>query len=386
MRRASTVLLLLLLGTLMQQYILEVEAMTYSRDVTIRDKYYLIDTFGFESSGFVRLSIKQGGDNYDDSDSNNPDGEVDKTTGDPLIEPILEDHRAGEGPLLRGPLATVIPNKPYFDYLTLWICEDRDYQTLIGSPTSNTIETKLCANPQEGACPVRNVSVGTGNFAYAYSVVESNYTMMNPGSHLSRGFLPLPRVYLYITIAMTVLFAANTVHLSRNRGSLNELHYVIEFVLALKTILVFLTFMYWKSAEDSGKFSMVLRYMMNLFFSLEETAFFGGLLLLSKGWRITRTYLPMAEIRTIIVILVLLISVLLFFSFYNDHLFGQIPMVMVFSVKATSTFLRELLSLRELRMDHLFKHWSFLAKSLVPQWRLKLDLHIVSGLQRHLDI
>lgn len=53
-------------------------------------------------------------------------------------------------------------------------------------------------------------------------------------------------------------------------------------------------------------------------FAVSETAFFCALLLVAKGWRITRYRLPATEGRTISVALLLLLITLVFFSFY-DH-------------------------------------------------------------------
>jgi hypothetical protein len=85
-------------------------------------------------------------------------------------------------------------------------------------------------------------------------------------------------------------------------------------------------------------------------FAISETALFGALLLISKGWKITRLHLPppgilfcvlyrlyniilmilIIEKRTIGVALILLLCTLLFFSFYNNGYYFLSLMIMYF--------------------------------------------------------
>ena len=127
----------------------------------------------------------------------------------------------------------------------------------------------------------------------------------------------------------------------------------------LKLAVVVVALCYWHTFQATGKDIVQLKYLQSFIYALSETAFFCALLLISKGfpflplslpssplpislylysfplhlipgWRITRSNLPPSEIRTISVALVLLLSTLLFFSFYNDGYYFLSLMIMYF--------------------------------------------------------
>jgi len=101
-------------------------------------------------------------------------------------------------------------------------------------------------------------------------------------------------------------------------------------VILLKLSVVVVSLCYWRICEETGNCIDQLKYVQSFLFAVSETAFFCSLLLIAKGWRITRTNLPSSEIRTISLALVLLLSTLLFFSFYNDGYYFLSLMIMYF--------------------------------------------------------
>jgi hypothetical protein len=98
----------------------------------------------------------------------------------------------------------------------------------------------------------------------------------------------------------------------------------------MKVSVVTIAFCYWEVMQDEGRGVVQLKYLQSLLYAISETAFFCALLLVAKGWRITRTGLPPSEIRTISVALVLLLSTLLFFSFYSEGYYFLSLMIMYF--------------------------------------------------------
>jgi cation transport ATPase len=98
----------------------------------------------------------------------------------------------------------------------------------------------------------------------------------------------------------------------------------------LKLSVVTIALCYWEIMQSQGTGVIPLQYLQSLLFAISETALFCALLLVAKGWRITRTGLPASEIRTIAVALILLLSTLLFFSFYNEGYYFLSLMIMYF--------------------------------------------------------
>jgi cation transport ATPase len=109
-----------------------------------------------------------------------------------------------------------------------------------------------------------------------------------------------------------------------------HLHTFLVIVAFLKLMVVVIALAYWRVCQLTGNCLSELKYFQSLLFAISETAFFCALLLIAKGWRITRTRLPSSEIRTISVALILLLSTLLFFSFYNDGYYFLSLMIMYF--------------------------------------------------------
>jgi len=138
------------------------------------------------------------------------------------------------------------------------------------------------------------------------------------------------------------------------------LHTLLSVVALLKFLVVIVSLCYWRICEQTGICYDQLRYLQSFLFAVSETAFFCALLLIAKGWRITRVNLPSSEIRTISVALILLLSTLLFFSFYNDGYYFLSLMIMYFFMlpkiftsitRNTRTLETQLLLISQANMD-----------------------------------
>ncbi|KYR02842.1 hypothetical protein DLAC_00310 [Tieghemostelium lacteum] len=336
------------------------QSMIYDRSFTIKGKYQLVEQFGFEQDGTIEIEIEgiefEGPEPTTPPIKVNPTSQIPTSTAPPqlTISP-LEDRGAdmmmgpnGEdqtGDDSNGKISSPIT---YFN-MTIWACKDREYQSLIGSSPSNFIENKLCGDYNAGNCPMQNITMVAGN-TINFSIVDSDmyriiilkcvdtrqvdvklhYVLKNPGGHLSKGYLPLPKLYKYMSAIIVLVLFATISYWLRYRYYLNQIHYLLLFIVTLKFILIILTMYYWDGADTVGKFNTVLKYFQNLFFSFAETSFFASLFVLSRGWKITRPTLSVAESRTISLILLFLLSVLLFFSFYNDVYYFLSLMILYF--------------------------------------------------------
>eukprot|EP00026_Physarum_polycephalum_P003808 Phypoly_transcript_03824.p1 GENE.Phypoly_transcript_03824~~Phypoly_transcript_03824.p1 ORF type:complete len:766 (+),score=217.76 Phypoly_transcript_03824:263-2299(+) len=160
---------------------------------------------------------------------------------------------------------------------------------------------------------------------------DVQYTLLNPGGQqLPLGEIPLPDLYIVITCIWALLVGLFGFVWMKNRQYIVMLHGLLSAVGVLKLAVVIVALCYWHTFKSTGRDIVQLKYLQSFIYALSETAFFCSLLLISKGWRITRSNLPPSEIRTISVALVLLLSTLLFFSFYNDGYYFLSLMIMYF--------------------------------------------------------
>ncbi|KAF2069041.1 hypothetical protein CYY_009639 [Polysphondylium violaceum] len=321
--RMNNYIIAILIGFL---FIGNVNSMIFERKITFHTKFYLIEQFGFEDQGTIDLRV---------SNLN------------------FKGTAPSAAPVAGGSTATIPPQQAE-SKLTLWVCQDREYQSLIGSSPTNFIENKLCNDPSAGNCPIKNQTI-TDGLEFHSSITDSdmyrliilkctddrevtmklNYILKNPNGHLSKGYLPLPALYRYMAIVMTLLFIGVLAYWIIKRQYLNPVHYILILIVALRLILVYLTFHYWTNADTVGKFNHILKYFQNIFFSFTETTFFASLFVLSRGWKITRQNLTRTALKSITIILVFLLSVLLFFSFYNDVYYFLSLMILYFFMMPT---------------------------------------------------
>eukprot|EP01102_Stenamoeba_stenopodia_P011171 TRINITY_DN341_c0_g1_i2.p1 TRINITY_DN341_c0_g1~~TRINITY_DN341_c0_g1_i2.p1 ORF type:complete len:537 (+),score=113.89 TRINITY_DN341_c0_g1_i2:64-1674(+) len=150
--------------------------------------------------------------------------------------------------------------------------------------------------------------------------VSINYTMVNlNGEQLSYGDIILPRFFSVVcgvwTLALVVcLFCA----IFYNPAPGSYLFKLFALLVTLKLLVNLSAAWYWSSCQSTGICINVFLLLQNVFFALSEAMFFSILLLISKGWKITREKLPSKEVRSIMVSISSLLAVLVFFSFYNE--------------------------------------------------------------------
>lgn len=149
-------------------------------------------------------------------------------------------------------------------------------------------------------------------------IVDISYRLQNGNQELSLGYEPLPITYSLLCAMWSILcliWAVSWIYYKSNRVSL---HWLVILVCLLKLSMIAVALSYWRVCQATGKCIQQVKYVQSFLFAISETAFFCALLLVAKGWKITRVKLPAGEVRTISIALVLLLSTLLFFSFYNE--------------------------------------------------------------------
>jgi len=131
--------------------------------------------------------------------------------------------------------------------------------------------------------------------------VRNSYTFLSnsEGAHLSIELLPLPQVFLVFMglWALTVLlWCYNWVqHMGQQNVLLQRM---LTFVPAFKILATTLLFVYYASCLSNGTYPSSVRYLYLFVYVLYQAAFYTSLLLISKGWLITRSVLTWREYRS----------------------------------------------------------------------------------------
>ena len=95
-----------------------------------------------------------------------------------------------------------------------------------------------------------------------------------------------------------------------------RIHDLFLLVAISKTIVVYITWLYWQWYTEDGDRESTVRVVENLSYAVSECILFCALLLLAHGWCILAE-LNSNEVRALSSSLVALLSSLLFFSFYD---------------------------------------------------------------------
>jgi hypothetical protein len=228
----------------------------------------------------------------------------------------------------------------------IFVCNNAEFTSIVNDANINT--GGICFEPSlSEVCELSvNMTINIQNYvipskdcyhfliincAGSTNIAHLDYTLLNPnGQQLSLGYEPLPTFYLILTVFWFMLLLGWIFVWIYYRRIRVPLHSLLLFVTFLKSLVVVVALFYWHICEETGYCLDQLKFLQSFFFAVSETSFFCALLLIAKGWRITRMRLPSSEIRTISVALMLLLSTLLFFSFYNDGYYFLSLMIMYF--------------------------------------------------------
>jgi len=152
------------------------------------------------------------------------------------------------------------------------------------------------------------------------SEVRLNYTLLNPdGEQLSYGDIILPRFFSVVSgiwaLALIICLFCSAIN---NAAPGSHLFKLFATLVALKLLVNLSAAWYWSSCQSTGICINVFLLLQNLFFALSEAMFFSILLLIAKGWKITRERLPSKELKSMMLSVFSLLAILVFFSFYNE--------------------------------------------------------------------
>ena len=155
--------------------------------------------------------------------------------------------------------------------------------------------------------------------------ITIDYTFMNPGGeHLGTGYIPLPMMYRLFTISWCALLVAHTYFcFAYHSDKVTALHRMMIALPLLKITYEAASMLRW---QTMSKYGYLPNWVLMSHFACSaanQAATFGILILVARGWLITRRTLPVGERQTTTT-LVLLLFVLNFayrYSSFNNMTF-----------------------------------------------------------------
>lgn len=225
----------------------------------------------------------------------------------------------------------------------LFLCSSPSFYVLL-----NTVDSGYTMCKQRSVCEASfNLSIATNTFTIEHPdyfhmllvnchqnadiLVTAELLMTNPeAGQLSRGDEPLPMIFgiaIGVWVVLTALWVTIWI-VWRNNST--ALHGIVLVTFVLKILVVALAFSYWNVLSRTGYALDGIRYAQIFGFAVSETSFFILMLLVAKGWKITRTDMSASEMRTVIICIVLLLGTLLFFSFYSEGYYFLSLLIMYF--------------------------------------------------------
>ena len=185
------------------------------------------------------------------------------------------------------------------------------------------------------------------------ATLKMDYTFMNPGGeHLGTEYIPLPRVYLFFLVIWTLLLCAQGYHgLVTHATTMTAMHKLMIVYPLLKILFEAAGMYRWQTMSDYGYVPGWVDLMHISVVSVNQGALFCILMLLSRGWLVTRRSLPPGERQTSVTMTILLIVMNMAYRYYefnNMTFFGLAVTYMTVLAIILSSIAR---NIRELKMQ-----------------------------------
>lgn len=250
-----------------------------------------------------------------------------------------------------GQINITATSQPISDYALILICTVRDFNIIL--------------NDLDGSCDIQQLTKITGcwrvklngnitiidvplrslynfavfncykNFSSDSSrqtlIVHVTYELVNPEEgQLPVGSGPIPLVYTCLAYSWGAMLFLWFINALKFRQFFTRVHTLLSLVMFFKFSVVMVSLSYWRIYQLEGIRLSFIDYLRNLLYALSETFFFCVLLLIAKGWCVTRRTLPLNEIRSFAMGLLLLLAILIFFTFYNEEYYFLSLTIMYF--------------------------------------------------------
>ena len=173
-----------------------------------------------------------------------------------------------------------------------------------------------------------------------------SYVLLNPGGqNLSTTQAPLPWTYIAFAACWVLLLLTDAIHI-RRRGGLTVLQAALLAVPVLKVVNMAIAAAKWASLNHSGLESPQLNVGDDIMSTCSQVTLLGVILLLSRGWLVTRAALGAPERNSLMLSLALLAALYFVYFLYSPRSFFALALAYVavlgFALTSVSQGLRHL--------------------------------------------
>ena len=183
---------------------------------------------------------------------------------------------------------------------------------------------------------------------------KASYTILNPGgAHLGTDLAPLPTAYMALVGGWAVVLVLWVLNLCKFRDHNVVLQRVLTLVPVAKFISVGLRMAYYQQGAATGDLPSSIMYFSYIVYILYKAAFFSVLLLIAKGWLISRPSLDESEQRSLFCIVMSFCLMLVGYAFFPSFQssYGLLMLCGVYFWIIHTVFASSLRNVRALEMQ-----------------------------------
>ena len=179
------------------------------------------------------------------------------------------------------------------------------------------------------------------------------YTLMNPGGqHLDTGHDPLPRMFLGLMLTwMFFMFAQGAHAFHWHASRVTNLHRIMIAVPMFKIVHCATGMFKWSTMSVRGYFPDWVQLLHVSAMTLNQAATFGTLLLVARGWLITRRHLPNSEKQTTVTAITLLVVLNFAYRYYSLSNFSFFALAILYMTILALILSSVARNIRELKMQ-----------------------------------
>lgn len=179
------------------------------------------------------------------------------------------------------------------------------------------------------------------------------YSFMNPGGeHLDTGNEPNPRMFLVLMLIWLFLGTAQGGHACAwHSRHITTLHRIMFTVPAVKALYCGISMFKWVYMSQHGYFPDWVTLLQILASTLNQAATFGTLLLVARGWLITRRHLPPGELQSTVTSVVLLVVLSFTYRYYTLSNFSFFALAILYMTILALILSSVARNIRELKMQ-----------------------------------
>ena len=151
------------------------------------------------------------------------------------------------------------------------------------------------------------------------AVLHADYTLMNPGGeHLDFGHEQLPQLYLSFLLVWTILCFVQMFWFKwLHSATITTLHKIMLLVPLFKMLACAVAMVRWDTVSKIGYLPDWISKAGVFVDCANNAATFGALMLIARGWLITRRHLPLPEVQSTVTSILLLIVLTLSYKLYQ---------------------------------------------------------------------